>query len=269
MLFRGLAVRRGLSYWGPPSVCSQCLAGYTCESFQCIALPVPPAAPPVAPPPTASPTDPPAEPPSVNPGPVNSCPPPAPFGAICVEGAYIVRSNVTTGGQVVVSAPTVVEGSLTLNNGSTIVLQNSAKINVTGCLSVGGSLVVALPSSATGAQNISVIEFSGGYCGGQATTFDNVTVTIENAAPCSKVTSQADYGARSISVLYTYDIQSCAPADASALALSIGAIVGIAVACAAVVGLVIATVVWSRFRARVLPFEQRRVNAPSNDHELE
>jgi hypothetical protein len=214
----------------------------SCVNFTCpLEIPSAPLAPPLARP--ASPT--------------LSCSPPIPLGALCVDGVYIIQGNVTTGGQVVIATPVVIEGSLKLSNGSTVVLQNSATINVTGCLSVGGSLAVSVSSSqAQSGGTVNAINFDGGYCGGQKSTFENVTVTVTDAPACAKTTSEANYGPRSISVVFTYDISGCSPVEVNSAVLTIGGIIGIAVAGVVVVALILAAIVWAWFRKRVRPFQQ-------------
>jgi hypothetical protein len=200
-----------------------------------------------------------------------TCPLPAPFGAICISGVYVLNDNATSGGSVVITTPVVINGSLTLTNSSAITIQSNASITVSGCLTVGGDLIVKLPfESSQASGNITVIEFGGGYCEGMPGQFNSTTVVSEGAPPCTKVSSTAQYGERSISLLYQYDISGCGTPslDASVAALTTGAIVGIAVGGAALVGIILATVFYARFRRKVMPYDARR-KAQTDDHELE
>jgi hypothetical protein len=198
-----------------------------------------------------------------------TCPVPAPFGALCVSGVYVINNDTTSGGSVVIVTPVVINGSLTLTNSSAITIQSNASITVSGCLTVGGDLVVNLPvESSQASGNITVIEFGGGYCGGVPGTFKSATVVVEGAPACSKVQNTVGYGERSISLLYQYDISGCAPNDASVAALSVGAIVGIAVGGAALVAIILATVFYVRFRQKVMPYDARR-RSKVTTHEME
>jgi hypothetical protein len=201
-----------------------------------------------------------------------ACPLPAPFGAICISGVYVLNDNATSGGSVVITTPVVINGSLTLTNASAITIQSNASITVSGCLTVGGDLIVKLPfESGQASGNITVIEFGGGYCEGMPGQFNSTTVVSEGAPPCTKVSSTAQYGERMISLLYQYDVSGCGTPslDASVAALTTGAIVGIAVGGAALVGIILATVFYARFRRKVMPYAARRNEQQDGDHELE
>eukprot|EP01122_Echinamoeba_exundans_P006481 TRINITY_DN1835_c0_g2_i1.p1 TRINITY_DN1835_c0_g2~~TRINITY_DN1835_c0_g2_i1.p1 ORF type:complete len:1166 (+),score=114.85 TRINITY_DN1835_c0_g2_i1:734-4231(+) len=198
-----------------------------------------------------------------------TCPLPVPFGAVCVDGVYVVSSNTTSGGSVIITTPVVINGSLTLTNTSTITIQNNASITVSGCITVGGDLVVKLPfESGQASGNITVIEFGGGYCDGGRGTFNSTKVVPEGAPDCAKVQSTVGYGERSISLLYQYDISSCTPSDAIASGLTIGGIVGIVVAAVVLVAVILATVLYVRFRQKVMPYDARR-KEQADAHELE
>jgi hypothetical protein len=232
---------------------SQCPPGLSCNGSICNVV-APPSAAPAAP----------------NGAAPSSCPLPAPFDATCINGIYVVSNSTSSGSSVVIVAPVFINGSLTLTNASAITIQNNASITVSGCLTVGGDLILKLPfESGQASGNITVIEFGGGYCSGSPGTFKSATVVAEGAPACTKVKNTVGYGERSISVLYQYDISGCAPNDASVAALSVGAIVGIAVGGAAFVAIVLATVFYVRFRQKVMPFDARRKASAANDHELE
>jgi hypothetical protein len=66
------------------------------------------------------------------------CPPPAPFGATCINGIWVINSNVSSGGAVNVTAPVFINGSLVLLSNASLTLLNNASITVAGCVTVGG-----------------------------------------------------------------------------------------------------------------------------------
>jgi hypothetical protein len=201
-----------------------------------------------------------------------SCPLPRPAPqAVCIDGSYIISTNYTSSnGSTVVTVPLTIVGSLTLANGTSLIIQTGAFINVSDCIQPGGNLI--LYTSTTSSGNVSVIQFGGGYCGGVVSTFNSTTVISDTDPNCKPESSDVFYGPRSIVVVYTFNFEACnkSPSDSTSSQgplLSTGAIAGIIVAAIVLVMAVIAIVLFTKLRGKVMPFSERRTE-PST-HELD
>lgn len=209
---------------------SQCPPGFACGS-NCTCVPAPP-----------------------------NCIGTAPPGAVCIGNVWTIQGPlvISPNASVTIRGPTSVNGSVQLSPGSTIIFTSTGSINVTGCVSIDGTAIVSVPPSSSGLTgNVTLLAFGGGYCDAQKNEFASTNVSSSAAAECETLKSDFSYGQRSISLLYTYNFQSCEPNQASTVALTAGAIAGIVIAAVAGLAIVIAATSFVVIRRRVSPFSDK------------
>lgn len=235
----------------PFTLCdSRCPSGFVCQNMTCEALDASPAivSAPIA---------------------IVSCPlPPPAANAVCINGTYVIVGNFSVAtGSVNVSVPLVVNGSLQLGPGATLVFQTGGTITVSDCIQLGGELVVTLPTPTQSvSSSVGLITFDGGYCNGERTRFMATNITFQDAPTCARTSNNVIYGERLISLAFTFDTSSCAPSEAAVVGgLSAGAIAGITVAAVVLVAAVIALVLFFKFRGKIAPYAQRQQDGGAVD----
>eukprot|EP01122_Echinamoeba_exundans_P006610 TRINITY_DN1895_c0_g1_i2.p1 TRINITY_DN1895_c0_g1~~TRINITY_DN1895_c0_g1_i2.p1 ORF type:complete len:330 (+),score=35.56 TRINITY_DN1895_c0_g1_i2:1179-2168(+) len=199
------------------------------------------------------------------------CPPPAPSSDYtCVNGTWSIVSDVVVPANTTVSFPpqvvTIIVGSLTLTNTSTLQITPSTTVVVTECVTLSGSLNVVFNASeaaVTGTNKSQEIIKSDPSC--SSGTFTSVTATV---AGCSDYKVDTSVSYRSGSVIFSYNFQesNCEGASPSLQIqgdsnwrVITGAVVG------SVLGLVVITAVIilavPALRYNVFPFLKLRVNS--------
>jgi hypothetical protein len=190
------------------------------------------------------------------------CAPPTPPGALCYGGTYTISTDLNIAGKVNISTSTTVEGSVIITtDAATLTIGEKGSIAVSGCFSPLGTLSIAVGNTSTqqalnGSAVTTRIDFDDGYCGGNATQFSNVALTLPDTASCISENHTTYYGQNSIAVVYSFtQIPNCSAEPSSGLV--IGAIIGIAAACVVAVAIMLASVYLICFRKKVRPFERR------------
>lgn len=228
-------------------------AAYTCVELKCVAAA-----------PSTAPVAAPMAPPVALPPPIAStiaCSPPKPStAAYCADGVWIVPSGIsinstgsttangTSAGTFTVETRTTVLGNLTIDVPPTTVavaVRSGATIDVQGCVSLSGTIVIDLDQKTIDQDNgtVSVLTYQG-FCDSSKTRFDNISVTTSGLLdPCYTLSYNSTYTSQRLSVLF--DVSSNCAAIAG---VGPGAIAGIVVAAVVVASLIIGAIVFIRRR---------------------
>lgn len=139
----------------------------------------------------------------------------------------------------------LIDGSVVLQGGSVTVIQGAAGVAplvVNGSLTLGGTLTVLLPATASDGQQVPVVSVTGsGQVNG---TFANVTVKAANRK-CERVSGSYEQG--SLAVLVGVDSSGCSGSHGG---LSTAAIAGVVVGGLVGVALLTLLPAWYFWRRR-------------------
>lgn len=212
---------------------------------------------------------------------------PAPNAPCIAPGAWYVVGKlfVEPTKPLSLDSSAIVSGNLSISSNATVQVKPGVVMNVRGCVSISGNLIVDASNITWGSNNSTtpssfpLIVFDGaasGFCQSGPQQFESVTVIAEQR-PCESLRAVDQPSATGLSIVFSIDStgyadrNTCEPSPPMAAEVSnlnvIGIAVGVSVAGVAVIAAVIMISV-RPIRRRVFPFLERRMTTATEMRDL-